>query len=76
MCIPSNFDDSWSLLMQLECINDKKHLNFSFVLYFMLCTAQMQIYQVGRYCKDWRFLKEIILKFLFKSTKFLELFDF
>ena len=39
----------------------------------MLCTAQMQIYQVRRYCKDWKFLKKIILKFLFKSRKLFEI---
>ena len=64
--------------MQLECINAKNIWTslFSFVFHALHSTAQMQIYQVRRYCQDWRFLKEIIRKFLFKSTKFLELFDF
>lgn len=39
MCTPSNFhDDSWSLLMQLECINDKNI--WTFLFFCISCFAQ------------------------------------
>ena len=77
MCNPSNFD-SWSLLMQLECINAKNIWTFlfSFVFHALHSTAQMQIYQVRRYCQDWNSSKKLFASFYLNQRSFLSYLTF